>query len=71
MLQAGDAGDINSFIVCPVGVYGKVKSDIKISSLGVFVTGVSQNAIFKGYAPYLGEGTSVFQLVSIIPPRSL
>ena len=71
ILKAAAAGDVNAYIVCPVGIHGIGKTDIRINSRGVLMTGMIKNVTSLGYSPYIGDGTAVLQTVCTVQPYSL
>ncbi|CAI7652364.1 unnamed protein product [Penicillium crustosum] len=63
ILDAGNEGNINTFIVCMALTYGL--SDGPFPSIGVGYKILTSNAQSLGYVPYVGDGSSVLSVVHI------
>jgi hypothetical protein len=61
VLDAGAAGGVDTYIVCPSVVYGG--SSISSPSMGVGYNLVTGNAKPLGYVPYVGDGTAILSTV--------
>lgn len=65
ILEAGEKGSINTWIVCPSVIYGT--HDAAGGVQGVGVSGIIYTAQSLGFVPYIGDGSSKFLAVSSFP----
>lgn len=64
ILDAGNEGSINTFIVCEALTYGIAEGPLP--SLGVGYKILTGNAKSVGFVPYVGDGSALLSVVSSI-----
>ena len=63
ILDAGNGGSINTFIVCQALAYGLAEGPLP--SLGVGYKILIGNAKSVGFVPYVGDGSAILSVVSL------
>jgi hypothetical protein len=63
ILDAGNEGSINTFVVCQALTYGLAEGPLP--SLGVGYKILIGNAKSVGFVPYVGDGSAVLSVVSL------
>ncbi|KZF26916.1 NAD(P)-binding protein [Xylona heveae TC161] len=63
ILDAGNEGSINTFIVCQALTYGTAEGPLP--SLGIGYKILTGNAQSVGFVPYVGEGSAVLSVIHI------
>jgi hypothetical protein len=64
ILDAGNEGSINTFIVCEALTYGVAEGPLP--SLGIGYKILTGNAKSVGFVPYVGDGSALLSVVSQI-----
>ena len=64
VLKAGEAGELDTYIMCPGIIYGGAA--VQSPTIGLGYNGITALAKAAGYMPYVGDGSAVVAVTHVV-----